>query len=371
MDRKGHVQSILEFKGSLVELLIVAAAIGLSVNLVAGLIGALAGPLWTTILSAALMLVGCGVLIARLGPKVGNEIVVEGTILIDKNDFKLLAIDRYPLAEKMASYFRALFVENRAIERQWIKSKAAFMSDDFSKEASQTAASELSSNRRLIKEAIEYFILHKLSLCLSSHFNNNPFIDNRQIKPLERKDIPSILLDNRFLDQISRPMEIREPFENFSTVGQNGLTIQTESKIVSAYTADGAIFDHFELVLPLGSKVERKGNKLIISTRRLSLQFEIDFDGFGAVTPRGFEELYLGRRHTDIDAYQVELKVAAKLNWSTILSKSGWQYFEWIDEFLKELEQSISFDVFLREISWQQAYTAIILERNNEKISAG
>ena len=67
--QKGRVESILEFRGSFLELLVVAVAIGLGINLLAGAIGPLIGVKWSILLSVGLVGLGCAILLARLVPK--------------------------------------------------------------------------------------------------------------------------------------------------------------------------------------------------------------------------------------------------------------------------------------------------------------
>ena len=54
-------------------------------------------------------------------------------------------------------------------------------------------------DRRLILEATEYFLLRMLSTHLTNYFNDEKFKEENLTK-LERKDIPQVLLENRFLN---------------------------------------------------------------------------------------------------------------------------------------------------------------------------
>jgi hypothetical protein len=208
-----------------------------------------------------------------------------------------------------------------------------------------------------VGEAVEYFVLDRLSTILTDYFNRNANIDSQEVVSLERKDIPSVLLSNRFLELFSRPMDEREPFLDNRREGAMERLDGVATKIVSAH-AGGAYFDNFDLTLPRGSAISRGENHSIsMSTRRFSLRLETMFDGFMTVLPRRFEKLYLGERYDKLGVYKVELKIEMKLRLRTLLSRRGWQYFQWIDLFIDRMEADFSFDRFVLESGWNVAFS--------------
>lgn len=52
----------------------------------------------------------------------------------------------------------------------------------------------------LFIEAIEYYVLRKLALHLSSYFNDDESFSDDYLVKLDRKSIPDVLMGNRFID---------------------------------------------------------------------------------------------------------------------------------------------------------------------------
>jgi hypothetical protein len=323
-ETKGRVESVLEFRGTFIELVVVATAIGLGINLLAGALGPAIGTGYSIFVGVLLVSASCIVIAARFVPKVNRTLSIEGVILITK-DGRIIRIDRYAFSKDLADFFRALFLENKAIERTWRSSKHSFLSRGQDPKASNEDLIEAAANKKLVREAVEYFILDKLSLNLTDYFNRNSEIDDVAIVTLERNDIPSVLLSNRFLDLLSRPMEERE---SFSTFKRNrpppNLGEGFKAQVVAAYTGEGAIFDQFDLVLPRGSAVSRSGDhSLLIDTKRFSIRFETLFDGYGGSLPSHFEELYIGLKGDEAATYEVRIEVDVALKWMTLFSRTG------------------------------------------------
>ena len=133
---------------------------------------------------------------------------------------------------------------------------------------------------KLAQEALEYYVLSELSLHLSDHFDNNPRVSDEEIQRIGRRDIPSVLLDNRFLELFSKPMDEREAF----TARGNRVDSPPQGQVVYAMGEGGAIFDHFELILPAGAVVSRMSPVSVrVRTRRLSMQINVAFEGFSTV----------------------------------------------------------------------------------------
>jgi hypothetical protein len=116
-DEKGGIRSLMQFRGSFLELLIIAAGIGLGINLIAGVIGPAIGTIFAALLGCGLVISGCAVLIIRFAPRVNRNVTLEGVLLLNNVGQIFLPIELYPLAEKVSDYFRFLFRENKAIKK--------------------------------------------------------------------------------------------------------------------------------------------------------------------------------------------------------------------------------------------------------------
>jgi hypothetical protein len=273
---------------------------------------------------------------------------------------EVVPIDRYEFATKTAEYFRAVAAENKALAKAWADNPLSEIDLDVKHLRARKRGSPAA---KLAREALEYFVLNQLSLHLSGHFQNNPLIDDAEIVEVGRRDIPSVLLENRFLELFSRPMADREAFLH------SGGHVD-EEKVVWQSGKDGAIFDHFELILPRGTTVARAdADTILVQTRRFSMSIQSVFEGFGAVFPPQFGHLYLGPGFNDADAYQINLEIHVRFRWWSLLTATGWEYYRWLDSFLDRVAQEFSFDRFLRDIAWDAAMSAAILGQRLREIN--
>lgn len=349
-----QTESIVATRANLLELIAVAVCIALGVHLLGG--GILLLLKWPTraiaALGAGLIILGCSYLVARIAPRISRRFSFEGVLAVSGKTHKVIAISRYKFAEDTAEHLRALAAENKALARAWADNPLSEIELDVK---NKTFVGRGSPAAKLTREALEYFVLNELSLHLSGYFENNPHIDDDEIVRVGRRDIPSVLLENRFLELFSRPMAEREAF-------QPSGNSEVEHEVVWQSGKGGAIFEHFELILPRGTEVSRvDAETVLVRTKRFSMQMEVVFGGFGAVFPPKFEELYLGRGFHDVGAYAISLEIHVKFRWWSLLTATGWEYYRWLDSFLDRIAQEFSFERFLKEIGWNTALSAAIL----------
>jgi hypothetical protein len=180
-----------------------------------------------------------------------------------------------------------------------------------------------SPDRRLIMEATEYFILEMLSTHLTDYFNDEKFKEEN-LTTIERKDIPHVLLENRFLNLFSKPMEERAAFKDrYIPKGIRGSS-----------QVGGAEFSYFDLILPTKSKVSRiDGKTFEISTQKFSLQVTISYMGTDELLPTNFERYYLRTYEypqmsnpSMVKEKSIDIEVKVFFKNSIFLSTTGLQY---------------------------------------------
>lgn len=345
--------SILTIRSNLVDVVAVAVAIGLGIGLAAtGLSLRLdqsgTVQLW---LGTLLTVGGCSYLVSKAVPRVNKSFTFEGVLVVRKIKNEVVPIDRYELATDTARNVAALTAENKALGRAW--ADGFLRNFGVSDEGASAAA-------KLAQEAVEYFVLHKFSVHLSDHFNNNPRVSDREIQRIGRQDVPSVLLDNRFLELFSKPMDEREAF-----MAQSGQANPPgDGSVVWATGKGGAIFDHFELILPTGAIISRMdATSVRVRTGRLLMQINTDFEGFSAVLPDRFEKFYLGVHFDDIDSYVVNLRIDVRFAWWALFTPAGWEYYRWLDSFVDEMNRTFSFERFVTDVGWHAALTGHVIER--------
>jgi hypothetical protein len=353
---KKRVTDLLAFKSNLIEILIIAILVALGVNISSsGLLVILNCSQFQSItIGGLLLIIGALFLLKKARPINTGEFKFEGVICSESESRELLSIDGYELSEDISRFVKALCSENKAFKKQWFE-KPIGLNPSFKN--GKISLSYGKSNGLLI-EALEYYILRELSLHLSSHFNNDEMSEALLVK-VGRKDIPSVLLENRFLELFSKPMDEREPFLDRGESSFNG-------KVVSAYGKEGAYYDRFEMILPKGSKIKRENNRSItLSTKRFRLNFKPIFMGMNSNLPRNFEELYLGKEFGAVSVFTVSLELKIEFSVKALFTAKGWEYYWWLDSFLNEIENSFSCEKFYSKISWYQNEAMIRIVENH------
>lgn len=297
-------------------------------------------------LEVVLTLVICIWLLSKKFTKSGKaNISVRGFIIYLTKSGKLKSVPRYNFSEEIHSHISSAFSENEALKRQW---ESEPLVNAFSIEDGKKADASL----RLIREAAEYYVIEKLSIHLTDYFNKKHY-DKSELTKFSRKDVPSILLSNRFLELFSAPMEDRAIFRSERKIPNNEIIVMSRSK-------DGAFYSRFDLVLPKGAKVAREDNAIVINTTSFKLTIAIHFEGTGYVTPRNFEKYYLGLdSYTDYREFEIRFEANVEFKLLAALKKSKWNYHTWLDGFFSKIEKDMSGDAFFDQIAWETVATMI------------
>ena len=347
------VQGIAISRKNLIELIVVAILLAFGVNLIASHVIALAilSPLVTVLIGAALCFGSVLYLAARLlGRRVENR-SYEAFLIYNKKKNEIIPVPRYKFSESICHYIRDAFAENPALKIIWEKEplKNPFVTE------SNKGKNKRQTSAQLLSEAVEYFVLSSLSTHLTDYFAAENF-KKENLKEYGREDVPEVLLRNRFLELFSRPMEDRLAFVN-ETLEEKA---QTDGEVVMAYD-ENAYYEKFELVLPNKSIIRRPAdNKIEIETKKLKMSLTVRFGSFGPIRPEGFEQCYLGMNTwEDINEYTLCMDIQVSMKLRTLFSRTGWEYYYWVDSFLDGIEDEISKDAFFDRIDWEAVYTLL------------
>lgn len=360
------LSAFLHGRTTLIELLLVVIFISFSVSFVAGCITFINGfdPIKGIYVGVGICSFSVLYLVCR---NIGKRAIHEkflGFLVYNKQDNMIINVPRYDFAESICRNFKSAFAENTALKLIWdsehIDSFYRFDEDTKNHYRKEPVSA------KLVREAVEYYVLENLSSHLSSFFNNDK-VNEKKIHEFTRNEIPDVLLSNRFLELFSKPMIDRPLFAEHALNENN-----KHGKTIAMYGPNGINFREFELILPLKSKIKRlKENQIEIKTSRFSIILSVEFDGMNTSLPRGFLKHYLSLVHAlDYKVYKVCLSINIKFNYWSLLSLKGWDYYKWIDSFLKVLENDISKDKFFENINWESVFTIIqCSEKRNEALS--
>jgi len=351
------LQSILNNKKILVELIAAAIVIGLGVSFIASGIFD-----YFNFENKNLIFLSIGIFLTIIGfvyylnklfgrKKFSKK--VEGFFILDRKNKKVIDIDNYDYSNSLASNLKYAFKEDKALKKIW---KKIDFENIFKK------------NRKfleIIDEASEYYLLEKLSTHLSEYFNNTKF-DNEELIEYERNDIPDVLLNNRFLELFSKPMEQRESFisdeeiDGVFEIKRNGKK-ESVSKVVSSFR-NGVMFSHFDLKLPKNSKLKRNSDYSIsLVTERFTLNLKTIISGINTYIPHEYEKHYLGLNYSsDLPAFVATYEIEVNFHILSLFKTNSWHYYQWVDSFINRIENDVSQDYYFNEkIEWDKTYPII------------
>lgn len=270
------------------------------------------------------------------------DIEVKSVLTVDDNQ-KVVPIRRFEFSEDISETVSSVLTENKAYEKIW-------------KEAFTSGFGQGEKNKEFVKEFIEYQYINLISLKLNSYFSN---IDKRVTEKISRAQIPDVLMKNRVIELISKPIEEREKFQKVSS--DNNLA---QGELYYVNGEDGVIYDRLELELPYKSKVYRKNDELVIENRAFIIKFKSKFLGFNTVLPRYFESYYMNRSMENTHNYLIDISMSIKMKSLFLLYVRDWRYIGWIDQIVEEFVEYFSIDDFVERIGFEEALTNHILFSN-------
>ncbi|MBX4258844.1 hypothetical protein KTC96_14245 [Clostridium estertheticum] len=339
------VSNLLLSRTKFIELIIVAIFLGFGISLTSSSITVITDfkPMVGIYIGGVICILSVIYISSQVFVRRKKGYLYKGFFILNEQENKIVKIEGYDLSETIREYFETAFLENKDLKHIW---------DCDSLNLQDELKIPEPRSMDIIREALEYFLLDKLSTHLTDYFKH-PFEKN--ISVLQRKDIPSVLLTNRFLELFSKPIKDRAAF----------LEIEQEED-VEWYILDveGGTYRKFSLVLPYKSKVIRTNKgEIEIKTHKFDISMKVNFDGCNTVLPAGFEEHYLsiyGFENSLANVvYQVEFDFHIKFNITSLFSSFGWKDYKWIDTFLNSIDNSVTKESFFTKINWTTVATLI------------
>ena len=366
MDKQNldFLKSILSQKKSLIELLAAAILIGFGVELIASSLFDFFQfenkiPLFL-IFGVLLSLVGFLYYLNKIYGQRNFLKKIDAFFILDNEAKDIIMIDNYDYVNNLSQNLIYAFNEDKALFKIW-------NNIDFDNIYNNGA-----DFLKIINEATEYYLLEKLSSHLSEYFDEQ-IVNRKELVEYERNDIPDVLLNNRLLELFSKPMHQRESFiskkeansvHRFTRDENN----KVEGKVITSYS-NGAMFNHFELILPKNSKLKRKKDgSIALITERFTLFLKTHFGGINTVLPNGFEFYYLNFDYSSKrTVYHVNFEVEINFHFSSVFKRKSWQYYQWVDTFIKQLEKDISKEYYFdNKIQWDKTYPIVKILKDDK-----
>jgi len=357
------IDDVLLSQEKIVENIIILFLLAFGINLLANQILSYLNPIFSIILGIALICLTIFYILIPIIHKRQRHQQYNAFFIYNKNDNKLVEVPHYEFSSDLITYMNAAFVENENLKKFWENRpiNKAFSPDDDAQAINQNL-------RKFFNELTEYLVLRKLSDNLDEYFTNSEFKET-ELKSLERNDIPEILLKNRFLEIMSRPMSERHSF------GYEVESDDFEGKTVYCDGENGAIFETIELTLPKDCIIRKPyDNKVIIESDKISISITTKFEGNILFLPEEFYKHYLkiNNKFETVKDFKISIVIDANMKIRSLFSKRGLEYYRWLDLFLKDLDGYASTNAFFEKINWNTVKTIIrCLENNKKRGSSG
>jgi len=290
---------------------------------------------------------------------VKNKKNIKGFIIIDNENNEIIPIENYDYVNTISRDLKSAIIEDNAIK---IELENAGFESGSDKEKKQKGI-------KTINELTEYYILNTISTHLTNYFNNNK-IEKEQLVEFSRNDIPLILLNNRFLELFSKPIDKRPIFNKHEFKSDRLIIIKDSNKnLVSVKKVSQSNifrFQSFKIVLPEDSKITKDlDGSIVIENKRIILKFKTIFECTNTVLPIGFEKYFLDLH--DIfryDAFQVNIILEFKLKFGAVFLINRLDF--WINSLIDKIEKKISKEKYFNKIEWDKTFVILkSLEKAN------
>lgn len=375
------IRRVTEARAGILQLLGVALLLGIGVNLVSGWVTTAIGP---TVSAWIGLVVVAGVVLAIVITQLKGlreTVSFGGVVAIYEN--QVVSIPRYGLAEDLARVMKAVTGENAALAKQW--NEEPLVLPRVEGEAAKNHNNFDGAGATLLREALEYVYLEKLSTHLDGYFSNGPLAN--LVREHLRADLLPLLPDNRVLDVLSSPLEDRialieaqnrgGPDHHFVRITRKTMHHDGREEEVLVMASDGQVmFNRLNLTLPRGVTVERIARGHIrLDSRVLRTDLLIDFEGYGSNLDREFLDHYLGLPGKNFygfgdssgQLWQVDFKFVSSVKWAGVFTMQGWRLHRWAELFAETTRSAIDRDAFLSSIGWQTARTVLMSTREHHR----
>lgn len=181
-----------------------------------------------------------------------RNVIIEAALEYDNANREILDIDGYAFSYDVCKYLNAALSEDKNIEAMWMKDRLA-MTHIFNEVESDKTFIGVSRSGALLNQLLEYIVLKKLSTLTTDYFNN-PKYNKDKITRIQREEINDFVASNIFVNLFSKQPYERAAFDNKDF----------ERDVVYSIGKNGAIYDKFELYVPVKCRFVKKNLILLL-----------------------------------------------------------------------------------------------------------
>jgi len=361
---KNTIRELQNQKSELGGLILYSIVLGISINILSGILSDLLDiKPWINLL--VWIAISLGIIIASQVLKyrrLNIRTKFQGLFITDENSKnKLIGVPNYKISLNMKKYFESACSENNAYRRIWEDTGL----DKFKEgKTHRERLSRISESSKLLVELIEYCLLDHFSMFINDYFNQRGI--SQKCTCCLSKDIPDVLLQNRFLKLFSEEPNNRaafcdKPRSMVREINDDEDDVDDEGAVVYMMGCNGAIYRRFSLTIPNGSKVYRENeNIVVIDTKLFTLKHQVIFDGTSTFVERDFYTHYLHKpNHDGFNDWKFSVEVEVKYKYMALFKPWDWKYYNWLDEYLDNLSSYCDEDTFYKNIGWEEAKTVL------------
>jgi len=357
------LEHLLAARSRFAEMLALAVLLAFSTSLAASAVFSLFGDAHLAalliaflLIFACLVIVGCLMFRGRVQTR-----KFEGFFVYDPRHNSLSSVPLYEFSDELTTLVLWGCRQDKDLLESWRRAPLKLLKTP-GEDGRTKNASELSS-ASVIQDGTECFLLSALSEHLRAYFENEKH-DDPHLRKMTREDAAPLVLENRILEVISRPLTDRP------SMLPEGLEGLAQAEGVLEWVGEHGFFRRFELLLPADTTLERVGRgQFNLRTRRMYVTFAVSFSGdFANVLPADFVRHVLGEKDPFVVSdYEVVINVTARFRYAALLTPTGWKYYQWFDSFLEQLENSFGGVGYLGSIGWPTACTILNVLRPEHK----
>lgn len=355
MKRKEISNKINNQKNENIDLIIITVIVGLGVNILAtALINSL--PIkyniyYLLIIGIALSLFVLFIYIIIKIKSLKTEVEIRSNFIFNNDIKDFIIIPDYIVTNDMQKYIYSLLKESKKFNKKYLNS-------EYIKTGNKESLNKEDDDfKNIINELIEYLILDKLAMTSIDFYN---IFDKISIYNID--NLPSSIKENGFLKTFTKEIKKRKEFhrEDVMVAKIEKILDNENSLLVSAQTADGYIYEMFELYLPKNTKIYKNyKNQIIIENKLYKITIEWLFDYYGGIIDNEFFE-YIIKKNRDWDKdddFCFNLNIDIKFKPFFVFNKYKQRHYEILDLIVENLIEYFDYDNYLEKINWHLVKT--------------
>lgn len=325
-------------KSEIIEIILVAILISLSINLISSSIFML-NDMKNIIVMVIGIIICVSVIVYYLKIKVksmNEEKIIDGNIILDVKSKSIYQSLEYSSSFSISDNINAIMLENKEIKEKYNDSLK-----NIGKYSQNISELENSYFSYVINSAIEYEILN----LLTDYF----YLKDEDINIVDLNNAPKDILNNIFIMILAKDYKKRAVFNDYKEEGLEG------AETFYIKNDAGYIYNKFKIAIPKNAVLVKKKNSLIIKSRFYKITIEWNIEDVSMPFPdMEFYNFFSDENKIDYDdiEFPYYIKVNVEYTLLSMFSKKSNNYYLWIESIINQLVNIFDFNECLKRNNW-------------------